>query len=113
MILLSRNLYGFWIVLSTGAVCGALTWFLPSRYFSLLVAFAAGFFMIGALRAALTLFRRAKMTVGGKPAMSDADILKRNTRVPAFFYKVFFLLAVLGCLLLAVLMVRSWYTGAV
>ncbi len=94
MLLQIRNLYGFGVLVGTGAVLVLVSWYLPAQAQSTLAYLLTWTLLIAAPKPLLELRRQRRR---GGTAQSDPDQLGRLTRTPGGLWVALFLVAnVLG-----------------
>lgn len=110
MALQIRNLYGFWVLLVTGAGIGALSWLLEPVVLAGIAVFGVWAVLLCAPRSVLEMARqRGGRARGGGD--SDADQLGRLTPLPGGFWVVVFLLITLAALALGAGLLLGRYAG--
>ncbi|WP_029069398.1 M50 family metallopeptidase [Jonesia quinghaiensis] len=93
MLMKIRNWFGAWVLLATGAVIGAATWFGPPEIHVWIGTLLASLLTIGSVRAVIELGRsRAR---GARS--TDADMLGHITWLPAPLWVAGFFLITVGC----------------
>ncbi len=95
-----RNLYGVLVVLATGALVGAVSWWGEPRLQDGFAAALCWFLLFGGLRAVRELQRGLRR---GHRGTSDADALARLTGVPGGMWTGLFGLAASGAVIIAAL----------
>lgn len=83
-----RNFFGFGLLLVTGGIVLAVSYWAPSEVQALFGYLLAWFLLLGGVRAVLELARARR---GNRAQTSDADQLARLTRLPAVVWVGFFL----------------------
>ena len=99
LLLQIRNLYGFAVVVGTGVVLVAVSWYVPATGQAILAYVLTWLLLLSAPRPVIELARQRRL---GRARNSDADQLARLTRLPAPVWVAGFLVANLGGLVLAV-----------
>jgi hypothetical protein len=97
MLLQIRNLYGLWVVLASGLLLGAATWWLSPGAQSVAAHALTWFLMLAAPRAVWGL---QVERVRGRGAASDADQLARITVLPGLMWVLAFFVVTIGALAL-------------
>jgi hypothetical protein len=97
MLLQIRNLYGLWVVLASGLVLGAATWWLSPGAQSVAAHVLTWFLMLAAPRAVWGL---QVERVRGRGGASDADQLARITVLPGLMWVLAFFVVTIGALAL-------------
>ena len=99
LLLQIRNLYGFAVVVGTGVVLVAVSWYVPASGQAILAYVLTWLLLLSAPKPVIELARQRRR---GRARNSDADQLARLTRVPAPAWVAGFLVANLAGLVLAV-----------
>ncbi len=99
LLLQIRNLFGLWVALLGGAMLTAVSWWAPPAWQVAVAHTLSWFLLLGSPRAVVELqgSRRRSGRGGGS---SDADVLARLTRLPAFAWVALFWLVGAGSLVL-------------
>ena len=99
LLLQIRNLYGLWVLLASGLVLAAVSWWAPAPGQVAVAHALTWFLLLGAPRAVSEL-RRSRRRAGRGGGGSDADVLARLTPLPAPVWVAAFWLVGLGALAL-------------
>lgn len=100
MLVMVRNIFGAFLLLTTGAVVVAVSLYAPADVQAAFSYATTWFLLIGAVRPIAELWRQRRRRSG---STSDADLLARLTRVPAAVWVVVF-----GALTLSALGAGGW-----
>lgn len=98
VLVMVRNLYGVLLVVVTGLLLFAVSWFAPDGVQAAFAYLIAWFLLFGGVRPVFELQRKRRR---GRARDSDADQLARLTGAPGFFWVGSFLIIDLGALLVA------------
>lgn len=101
MLLQIRNWFGLGVMLLSGALLFAVTWWLPGEYQTAFGYLLMWFLLLAAPWAVIDLQRSRRAGAGYE---SDPDQLGRLTGFPAMGWVIVFLVITVGCLILGALM---------
>ena len=96
MLVMIRNVFGVLSVITTIGIIFLVTWYASAQIQAAFAYFAVWLLLLGGVRPIAELHRMRRR---GRLPNSDADQLARLTRLPGFFWVVFFLLGTVAAVL--------------